>query len=102
MTKNTSTGTALTSKINAERSGASGAAGNCGGVAMTKRPTKQALVLMLLQRAGGVPINAIVEATGWLPHTARAALTGLRKKGHAIVRTKIDSEARYMISAATK
>ena len=25
-----------------------------------------------------------VETTGWLPHTTRAALTGQRKKSHAI------------------
>jgi hypothetical protein len=30
----------------------------------------------------------MVEATGWLPHTTRAALTGLRKKGHAVDRRK--------------
>ena len=29
-------------------------------------------------------IDEIVAATGWLPHTARAALTGLRKRGYAI------------------
>ena len=25
-----------------------------------------------------------VRATGWLPHTTRAALTGLRKRGYAV------------------
>jgi hypothetical protein len=30
----------------------------------------------------------MVEATGWLPHTTRAALTGLRKKGYAIQKSK--------------
>ena len=48
-----------------------------------KRVTKLGAVLDLLKAEGGVPLAAIVEATGWLPHTARAALTGLRKKGHA-------------------
>jgi hypothetical protein len=31
-----------------------------------------------------------MEATGWLPHTTRAALTGLRQRGYAIVRVRID------------
>ena len=26
----------------------------------------------------------LVAATGWLPHTTRAALTGLRKRGYAV------------------
>lgn len=64
------------------------------------RPTKQGLVLGLLHGDGGVSLAGIVEATGWLPHTARAALTGLRKKGHSIVRSKIDGETRYAITSS--
>jgi hypothetical protein len=43
----------------------------------------------------------MVEATGWLPHTTRAALTGLRHTGHAIAKSK-DAEGRtvYRIEAA--
>src|SRR5271156_891042 len=37
--------------------------------------TKQALVVTML--AGGATLDALIEATGWLPHTTRAALTGL-------------------------
>lgn len=65
-----------------------------------KRVTKQSLVVDLLQRDGGASLAEIVEATGWLPHTARAALTGLRKKGHAIVRSAVDGTTRYMITPA--
>lgn len=68
--------------------------------AAEKRPTKQNLVLDLLQMEGGVPLSVIVEATGWLPHTARAFLTGLRKKGHAIGRIKLEGETRYVIVPA--
>ena len=67
--------------------------------AVPKRVTKHDLVLELLQREGGAPLNGIVEATGWLPHTARAALTGLRKKGHAITRSKVEGETRYATTA---
>ena len=46
--------------------------------------SKSSLVLQLLQRPEGATIAQIVTATGWLPHTTRAALTGLKKKGHII------------------
>lgn len=40
--------------------------------------TKLTAVVQLLEREGGVSIGDFTAATGWLPHTARAALTGLR------------------------
>jgi hypothetical protein len=40
-----------------------------------------------------------MAATGWLPHTTRAALTGLRKKGHVIEKTKRDDATCYRIEA---
>lgn len=46
--------------------------------------TKKASVVALLTRADGVDLAGLVDATGWLPHTASAALTGLRKDGYAI------------------
>ena len=64
------------------------------------RVTKQGLVLDLLRQEDGASLSAIVAATGWLPHTARAALTGLRKKGHSIERSKIDGETRYAVKAS--
>jgi hypothetical protein len=50
--------------------------------------TKQALVIGMLLKGGGVTLDALVEATGWLPHTTRAAMTGLRKRGYAIERSR--------------
>ena len=50
--------------------------------------TKQAMVVAMLTSDDGVTLHALVEATGWLPHTTRAALTGLRKRGMAITREK--------------
>ena len=44
-------------------------------------------VVKMLSRPEGATIDAIVTATGWLPHTTRAALTGLRKHGYAIGRS---------------
>jgi len=47
----------------------------------TARPgTKQALLIDMLRRPEGGTIAEIQQATGWQPHTARAAITGLKKK----------------------
>ena len=62
-----------------------------------KRVTKRAQVIALLCSDGGASLSAIVEATGWQAHTARAALTGLRKKSFAVERFSIDGETRYRI-----
>ena len=50
--------------------------------------SKQALVVSLLARVGGANLDQLVAATGWLPHTTRAALTGLRQRGHVILKSK--------------
>jgi hypothetical protein len=60
--------------------------------------SKTAAVLGLLNRADGATSTELIEATGWLPHTTRAALTGLRKKGHAIERTKRGDQTCYRIA----
>jgi hypothetical protein len=46
--------------------------------------TKIAQVIELLQLRDGATLAELVAATGWLPHTTRAALTGLRKRGYAV------------------
>jgi predicted ArsR family transcriptional regulator len=56
-------------------------------------------LIALLRRPDGASIEEMVDALGWLPHTARAALTGLKKKGHAIVRDKAGSVTVYKVSA---
>jgi DNA-binding MarR family transcriptional regulator len=66
-----------------------------------KRITKQSQVIAMLRMEGGTTLAAIVEATGWQAHTVRAALTGLRKKNHAIERSSVDGETRYRIVQAT-
>jgi hypothetical protein len=50
--------------------------------------SKIATVIMLLRRETGVSLADLVAATGWLPHTTRAALTGLRKRGHQVTRLR--------------
>jgi hypothetical protein len=61
----------------------------------TKPATKTAIVIELLTRREGATLEAMVEATGWLPHTTRAALTGLRKKGFTISSEKVDGVRTY-------
>jgi hypothetical protein len=46
--------------------------------------SKQALIIKMLSRKAGATLEALVEATTWLPHTTRAALTGLRKRGYTV------------------
>jgi hypothetical protein len=63
--------------------------------------TKQALVIEMLSANKGATLDALVEATGWLPHATRAALTGLRKRGLSIERTREEGSASvYRIVAA--
>jgi Protein of unknown function (DUF3489) len=61
--------------------------------------SKLALVIEYLQRAAGATIIDLTHATGWLPHTTRAALTGLRKRGYAVIRDRIGAgDSIYRIS----
>jgi hypothetical protein len=60
--------------------------------------SKIARVIALLQRTEGATLGEMVEATGWPPHTTRAALTGLKKKGHTIERNKRGDATCYRIA----
>jgi hypothetical protein len=64
------------------------------------RPTKAAMVIALLEQEQGATLAELIAATGWLPHTTRAALTGLRKKGHAIGKSSRDGATCYRIGAS--
>jgi Protein of unknown function (DUF3489) len=54
-------------------------------------------VIELLRRDHGATIDELIGATDWLPHTTRAALTGLRKRGYSITRDRSDGATRYAI-----
>ena len=69
--------------------------------ATPKGVTKAEKVVALLKRKQGTTLEEMVQATGWLPHTTRAPLTGLKKRGHTIERTKVDGVSRYAIPAVT-
>lgn len=65
------------------------AAGTGAASSAAPRPgTKQALIIALLSRPEGATIDDLLSATGWLAHTTRAALTGLRQRGYEFVKSK--------------
>ena len=68
--------------------------------ATPKRSTKTDLILALLRRNEGATLDQMVNATGWLPHTTRAALTGLRKKGHVVTSEKPDGVRIYRVAVS--
>jgi Protein of unknown function (DUF3489) len=71
-------------------------------VAAPRDGSKLARVIDLLQRSDGASILNLTEATGWLPHTTRAALTGLRKRGYGVIRERIGAgDSVYRISDAS-
>jgi hypothetical protein len=59
------------------------------------QPTKADIVFKLLNSAKGASLGEIAQATGWQPHSCRAFLTGLRKKGHNIIRAKRKDDTSY-------
>ena len=74
-------------------------------VEATRAPTpslrpqsKTAVIVELLRRTGGASLAELVAATGWQPHTTRAALTGLRQKGHTIAKDSVEGVTRYAIT----
>ena len=61
----------------------------------TKAPSKQQQLAALVAREDGATLDQMIAATGWLPHTTRAALTGLKKKGYLISSDKVDGVRTY-------
>ena len=56
-----------------------------------EQKSKKAQLIQMLSRKAGADVTAISEKLGWLPHTTRAALTGLRKAGYEISAEKPDN-----------
>ena len=61
-------------------------------IATPRDGSKLSAVVGLLRREGGATIDQLAAAMGWLPHTTRAALTGLRKRGFGIERREEKGE----------
>jgi Protein of unknown function (DUF3489) len=62
--------------------------------------SKLGRLLGMLSTDKGATLEELTGATGWLPHTARAALTGLRKRGYDVrlVRGDRESAAAYRVT----
>lgn len=61
--------------------------------------TKAERLLAMLRAPAGASKEEVAEALGWQHHTVRAAITGVRKKGHEVVRQKQGSVTTYRIGA---
>ena len=57
-------------------------------------------ILTLLQRPEGARLPELEKATGWQPHSVRAALTGLRKRGIEVIRERKDDVTTYSARVA--
>jgi predicted ArsR family transcriptional regulator len=68
------------------------------------RESKKAQLIRLLSAKAGADVGAISSKLGWLPHTTRAAITGLKKAGYEVTTEKPDPEkpTRYRITAKPK
>lgn len=54
--------------------------------AAPKPESKASTVTKLLTRTKGATVEEMIEATTWQSHSVRAFLSGLRKKGNALVK----------------
>jgi hypothetical protein len=54
--------------------------------------TKLATAIEMLRATEGATVAELSQAMGWLPHTTRAVLTGLRKRGYTLTLDRSDAE----------
>jgi glycine cleavage system pyridoxal-binding protein P len=66
--------------------------------AAVQAATKVATLIALLARAEGATLDQMVVATGWQPHTTRAALTRLKARGFTVTSVKIAGVRTYRTS----
>ncbi len=60
--------------------------------------TKQAKLIDMMRTAAGTTIAQMGAKMGWQPHSVRAAITGLRKRGYWVERQLEDGTSRYRIA----
>jgi Protein of unknown function (DUF3489) len=61
---------------------------------------KMGTLLDAVSRPGGATIEDLTTASGWLPHTTRAALTRLRQRGFDLRVATADGRKAYCLAAA--
>lgn len=70
-------------------------------VSTARQGSKREQVIALLGRPNGASMAELIAATGWLPHTTRAALSGLRKRDLTLERFRDEAlTTRYRITDA--
>ena len=70
--------------------------------ARTRAAPKSEQLVALLARGEGATIAEITAAMNLLPHSARAALTGLRNKGHPVIKSTREGATCYSLESASK
>jgi hypothetical protein len=76
---------------------------NSTGPAPNPVPSKSDTVKKLLSRKTGATIEELGAATNWQPHSTRAFISGLRKKGVTVEREeRRDGAKAYRIVKATE
>lgn len=78
-------------------------AGMANAATSTTMLSKSDTVIKLLLRARGATSVELIAATEWQPHSVRAFLSGLRKKGRVLVReARKNGELAYRIDSTGK
>ena len=72
------------------------------GIETIAMPSKPQQILDLLSRDCGATLVELATLANWLPHSTRAYLAGLRKKGHVIDSDKVDGVRRYRLSSSSE
>ena len=95
MTANPSTSAGTRKPTRKSNAGKSPGPSSAAKPAPPKQPSKQVRLAAMLLRDEGATLDHMIGSTGWLPHTVRAALTGLKKKGYGISSDKVDGVRTY-------
>ena len=94
--------TKTTTKSRLRKSDAVKADCNSRTTSKSSKLTKKARLISLLTTKAGADITSISKRFGWLPHSTRAALSGLRKAGYEITIMKVGTgkPTKYRITSA--
>lgn len=63
-------------------------------------PTKHQQVIDFLTHEDGATLEAMSTKIGWLPHSTRAFMTGLKKKGYVLDSEKVAGVRHYRITSS--
>lgn len=61
-------------------------------------PTKHQQIIDMLSRDSGANLDEISNTANWLTHSARAFISGLKKRGYDVVSDKVEGVRCYKIA----